>query len=88
MLINDLRELVMSTQSEATNKGKKFNTFQILFVEWLMYFGILLLLQGEGHTIEEVASAAVMLLMRIILQVPVLHLLQVMLRIVLVVHIR
>jgi len=62
MLINDLRELVMSTQSEATNKGKKFNTFQILFVEWLMYFGILLLLQGEGHTIEEVASAAVMLL--------------------------
>ena len=52
----------MSTQSEATNKGKKFNTFQILFVEWLMYFGILLLLQGEGHTIEEVASAAVMLL--------------------------
>jgi hypothetical protein len=62
MLINDLRELVMSTQSEATNKGKKFNTFQILFVEWLMYFGILLLLQGEGHTTEEVASAAVMLL--------------------------
>ncbi len=62
MLINDLRELVMSTQSGAASKGKKFNTFQILFVEWLMYFGILLVLQGEGHTIEDVASAALMLL--------------------------
>jgi hypothetical protein len=52
----------MSTQSGTTNKTKKFNTFQILFVEWLMYFGILWLLQGEGHTTEEIASAAFMLL--------------------------
>ena len=62
MLINDLRELVMSTQSGAASKPKKYNAFQILFVEWFMYFLMLVLLDGGHNTIEDSAGGALMLL--------------------------
>ena len=42
----------MSTQSGTVNKSKKYNTFQILFVEWFLYFVILVLLDGGKNSIE------------------------------------
>ena len=62
MLINDLRELAMSTQSGTAGRSKRFNTFQILCVEWFMYFVILVLLDGNNNSIEECAGGAFMLL--------------------------
>jgi hypothetical protein len=52
----------MSTQSGTVNKSKKYNTFQILFVEWFLYFVILVLLDGGKNSIEDSAGGALMLL--------------------------
>jgi hypothetical protein len=52
----------MSTQSGTAGKSKKYNIFQILLVEWFMYFVILVLLDGDTNSMEECAGGAFMLL--------------------------
>lgn len=54
----------MSTQSGTVGK-KKYNLLQILLVEWFLYFGILVLLDGGHNSIEDCAGGAFMLLILI-----------------------